>query len=274
MQAMQQTYLLAAALSIAACLLAPAALAQGPISGFKGPRGTTDLAINYGTESFSTYLFGTAERRTPLTTESFNLFVEHNFTDTLALVFNLPYVWIDEANRGLQDANLFLKYRNKHQQYSHGYLNLITSVGLTFPASAYPTDTDTPIGIRALAFHGRFSAQYASYGGFFVQLQSGLDFRLVEEMQVALPVLLRAGYGGRYYYVEGWLEQFITLNDAVDEQITGGAGSDWTRLGATLYLPMTPKIGAVLGGAWIVQGRNIGLSARWNAGLVYRLARR
>jgi hypothetical protein len=271
---MKKTYWLATALALSFFFASPAALAQGPLSGFKGARGVTDFALNYGTESFSTYLFGKEERRSLLTTQSFNLFAEHNFTDTMALVFNLPYVWIDEANRGLQDANLFLKYRNKHQQYTGGYLNLMTSVGLTFPASAYPKDTETPIGIRALAFHGRFSAQYTSYNGFFAQVQSGLDFRLVEELQVAWPILLRAGYGGRYYYLEGWLEQFTTLNDAADTQISGGAGSDWTRLGATLYLPLARHIGAVLGGAWILQGRNIGLSSRWNTGLVYRLERK
>lgn len=246
------------------------AFGQGPISGFKGPGGITDFALSYATETFGTYRFGREERNQPLTTESWNLFVEHNFTDTLSLVVSLPYLWIDEENRGLQDANLFLKYRNVYRPARRGYLNLLTAVGLSFPASAYPKDTGSPIGTRAIAFQGRFSGQYAFHSGLFFQLQSGFDFRLLEELQVAMPILFRAGFGARYYYLEGWLEQFYTFNEAVDTQLSGGAGSDWTRLGATIYVPVIRNTGIVLGGAWVVNGRNIGLSTRWNVGLVYR----
>lgn len=49
-------------------LLRPAlAIGQGPISGFKGPRGITDFALSYATETFGSYLFGKEERNQPLT---------------------------------------------------------------------------------------------------------------------------------------------------------------------------------------------------------------
>ncbi len=253
------------------CLLPAGLLAQGPISGFMPQPKATDIALSYSTESFNSYLFGTEEERERLTTESLNLFIEHGFTDTVSLVINIPYLWIDETNRGLQDGGVFLKYRNQYKEYTAGYLNLLTSVGLSAPMSGYPKDTETPIGQRAITFQGRFSGQYVSYSGFFFQLQSGVDFRIVEELQSAIPILFRAGYGATRYYVEGWMESYNTLNSGVDTQISGGAGSDWLRIGGTVYIPVVPSFGIVLGGARTLSGRNIGLSTRWNVGGVYRM---
>ncbi|MCO6480641.1 MAG: hypothetical protein J5I94_28630 [Phaeodactylibacter sp.] len=247
--------------------------AQGPISGFMPGRGVTDIAWGYSTESFSSYQFGDEKRSSRLTTESLNLFIEHGFTDTLSLVANIPYLWIDEENRGLQDGGLFIKYRNQYKEYTSGYLNLITSVGLSFPLSGYPKDTETPIGLRAINFQVRFQAQYVSFSGLFFQLQSGLDFQFLEELRPAVPILFRTGYGARRYYVEAWAESYNTLNSGVDTQVSGGSGAQWFRIGGTLYVPLAAGFGIVAGGSRILSGRNIGLSTRWNAGVVYRWMR-
>lgn len=249
------------------------ARAQGPISGFMPGRGVTDIALGYSTESFSRYVFGDEQRDARLTTESMNLFVEHGFTDTLSLVANIPYLWIDEENRGLQDGGLFIKYRNQHKQYATGYLNLITSLGLSFPLSGYPRDTDTPIGLRALNFQARFQGQYVSSFGLFFQLQSGVDFQFLEELLPAVPILFRTGFGARRYFAEAWIESYNTINSGADTQVSGGSGSQWLRIGGTLYVPVIAGIGLVFGGARILSGRNIGLSTRWNAGVVYRWER-
>ncbi|MCO6491606.1 MAG: hypothetical protein J5I98_24535 [Phaeodactylibacter sp.] len=249
------------------------ARAQGPISGFMPGRGVTDIALGYSTESFSRYMFGDEERGARLTTESMNLFVEHGFTDTLSLVANIPYLWIDEENRGLQDGGFFIKYRNQHKQYPTGYLNLITSFGLSFPLSGYPRDTDTPIGLRALNFQARFQGQYVSNFGLFFQLQSGVDFQFLEELLPAVPILFRTGFGARRYFVETWIESYNTINSGADTQVSGGSGSQWLRIGGTLYVPVIAGIGLVFGGARILSGRNIGLSTRWNTGVVYRWER-
>lgn len=244
--------------------------AQGPISGFMAGRGVTDIALGYSTESFSSYMFGSEERDSRLTTESMNLFIEHGFTDSLALVANIPYVWIDEENRGLQDGGIFIKFRNQYKEYPSGYLNLITSVGLSFPISGYPKDTETPIGLRAINFQSRFQGQYASASGLFFQLQSGADFQFLEELRPAIPILFRTGYGARRYFVEAWIESYNTVNSGVDIQVSGGSGAQWLRIGGALYVPVIANFGIVLGGARILSGRNIGLSTRWNVGVVYR----
>lgn len=244
--------------------------AQGMISGFMNAKGTLDIAPGYGYEHFDEYLFGEERRERPLTTRSYNLFAEYSMTDHGSLVLNIPYLHITEEVNGVQDGSLFIKVRNGLRKFSSGRLNTITAVGLTVPLSAYPTNVETPLGYGAVQFQGRLVLQYNTDYGFFFHLQSGADFRFLSPLQTSVPILARAGFGSTYYFVEGWVEWYNTLNNAVDQQITGGAGSDWTRLGATLYIPIYQGIGLAGNLAYIVGGRNIGLSSRYGFSLVYR----
>ncbi|WP_350177636.1 hypothetical protein [Phaeodactylibacter sp.] len=244
--------------------------AQGMINGFMNPKGTLDIAPGYGYEHFDEYRFGNETRQRELTTISYNLFAEYSMTDHGSLVINIPYLYINENINGVQDGSIFIKIRNGLREFSSGRLNTITAVGLTTPLSAYPTTVETPIGYGAVQFQGRLALQYNTDYGFFFHLQSGADFRFLSPLQTSIPVLARMGFGNAHYFVEGWVEWYNTLNNAVDQQITGGSGSDWTRLGATLYIPVYKGIGLAGNLAYITGGRNIGLSSRYGFSLVYR----
>lgn len=248
--------------------------AQGMISGFMNPKGTLDLAPGYGYEHFDEYLFGTEPAPRSLTTRSYNLFAEYSMTDHGSLVLNIPYLYINEDINGVQDGSIFIKIRNGLRKFSSGRLNTITAVGLSVPLSAYPTTVETPLGYGAVQFQGRLALQYNTNYGFFFHVQSGADFRFLSPLQTSIPVLVRAGFGSTYYFIEGWAEWYNTLNNAVDQQVTGGSGSDWTRLGATLYIPVYQGLGIAGNLAYIVDGRNIGLSSRYGFSLVYRLQSR
>jgi len=255
-------------------LLPALGFSQGPISGFMLDKGTHDFAINIATEHFDTYIFGEEKRNQSLTAQSVSLFYEHGLSSRASIVFTAPYLHIDEVNSGLQDGSLFVKIRTRRSEVGKaksGRLNTITAVGITTPLSGYPTDTESPIGAGAFSFQGRYVIQYNSNYGFFAHLQTGLDFRLVETLQTAMPVLLRAGFGAKHYFLEGWLEWYNTFNNGVDENITGGSGSDWWRVGGSLYVPVYSGLGIVGGFAKIFDGNNIGLSDRYHVGLVYRL---
>ncbi len=245
--------------------------AQGPISGFMPFAGQTDLALSYSGERFDTYLFGREKQDISLQTRSYNLFLEHGLSRRSALVLTIPYLSIDDENKGLQDGSIHLKYRNYHDVSSLGELSLITGIGLSFPLSQYPTDTQNPIGQRATTFSGRFLAQYKFNSGLFVHLQSGLDFRLIPEAQSAIPFLFRMGYGAPWFYVDGWLEYFHTFNNGIDSSIGAGSGSRWLRTGGTFFVPVTPYFGLFIGGALVLSGQNIGLIRRWNIGGVLKL---
>jgi len=264
--------------AIARCLLLPFLLltacplfAQGPISGFMPERGRMDAALGYAYEQYDQYYFGEELQEASNITRAYNLFLEYGFSDTFSIVANIPYLWIDQTNRGLQDASLAIKYRNTHKQHPRGSHSIITSAGIRFPVSTYPTGTENPIGEGATVFQGRLVGQYNWNNGMFLHLQSGLDLEVVPQSQISLPLLLRGGWGLTRWYFEIWLENRHTFDAGVDEQIGAGAGSSWLRFGGALYYAVGPKFGLLLGGARFISGRNIGMANRINTGLVYKL---
>ncbi|MEN0002630.1 MAG: transporter [Bacteroidota bacterium] len=234
-------------------------------------RKVTDFALNYGYESYDQYFFGSEKQAASNTIQSLSLFIEHGISNRASVVFTVPYIWIDSENEGIQDAILAIKYRNQRKTYDNGNLNFITSIGLSVPASAYDAETDNPIGNRNFTFQGRFLMQYNFNYGFFIHLQSGIDFQFAPVSRSALPLLFRTGFGAKYFYVDGWIEYFTTFNAGADTQLTGGSGSQWWRLGLTGYAPIYKGLGAFVGWAYIPTGKNIGQSHRLNTGIVYKL---
>lgn len=251
--------------------LSSTALAQGPITGFMPGAGVTDIAPGYSYESFNRYFFGRDRRFAENTLQTLSMFVEHGFSDSVSIVLNLPYIWNRFGQSSLQDATIALKYRNMHRQYERGSFSLIGSAGITFPASSYPTDVAVPIGIRATTLQARIVGQYNSHAGWFLHAQTGYELRILPDALHAVPILLRAGFGARHYYVEGWVEWFNTLGAGSDDSINAGRGSDWLRAGGVLYVPLTRSFGVFGGGAYIFSGRNIGQSTRLNTGVVWKL---
>lgn len=246
---------------------------QGPIGGFPVNKGEIAIAPAYSSEHYSTYFGegGTPEDR-EITTTSYSLFVEAGLTDNTALVATLPYLQINDEAGSLQDASLWIKYKNLDQRTDKGAHRFFTAVGLSFPVGNYATMGNTALGQRASVFQGRLVYQYQFDSGFFVHAQTGIDFQFAPESRASLPVLLRTGYGARYFYVEGWLEFISALEKGSDLQTaTAGTGSSWRRAGGTLYVPVTPWAGVVAGGAYVLGGEFIGKSLRYNLGFVLKL---
>ena len=247
------------------------AWAQGPISGFMQGRGVTDIALAYSGESYNSYFFGKEEQSISNELTSWSLFLEHGFSDSFALVLTVPYIKIDEVNKGIQDGIIAIKYRNQNKRYQSSSLSMITSVGVSFPMSGYSKDTDNPIGIRATTFQGRFLVQQQFDFGFFYQIQTGIDFRLIPNALSSLPVLFRFGYGARKFYFDGWLEIYRSFNAGIDQSLQGGSGSSWVKVGGTFFYPITSSLGSFAGIARFLSAENVGLSTRWNVGLIYKI---
>ena len=254
------------------CLL-DALSAQGPIDGYMKGKGNFDLALTYSREQYDTYLFGREKQAVSNSAQSVSLFYTLGLNEQMDLVFTLPYIRTDADNKNLQDAVLALKYRNKKLETKNGHWSVITAIGASFPASGYSAATANPIGQRATVFQVRLLSQYLDYGGFFIMAQSGFDFRMIPQQQLGLPLILRMGYGNKYFYIDGWVDHFRTFDQGVDASISAGEGSVWWKLGSTLYVPVTPFLGGVLGYAKILGGENIGLSSRFNIGLVWKYDR-
>lgn len=251
----------------------PHVFGQGPITGFMPGGKGTDLALTYSHEGYDQYFFGQERQSIDYQVQSLSLFVEHGITDSLSVVLNLPYLYADELNKGLQDGAVWAKYRNGYDQFASGRLTQITAVGLSFPLSRYPVMTDNPIGLRSTIIQGRYLGQFQFNNGLFVNLQAGFDFQISPNNQTAIPVLARTGWGSATFYVEAWLEYYHTFESGTDLQIQGGQGSRWWRTGGVLYYALTDDFGVFLGGAYILSGRNIGQSVRINTGVVYKWKR-
>ncbi len=247
------------------------ALSQGAIDGFMKGKKQADIALTYSYESYDRYYFGTELRHQSTTTQTLNLYATYGLHDALNLVVVVPYMWTNPETRSLQDAILALKYRGDLDRYERGELAKITSFGLSFPLGDYDPEAAQPIGQKATVFILRHLWQYKHDGGFFAHLQSGFDFRIIPESQFAIPAILRMGYGHRKFYFDLWLEGFLTPSAGVDARVNAGEGSSYLRFGGTFYCPLTPWLGAFIGGAHFITGKNIGKASRINVGTVLRL---
>ncbi len=257
-----------------ALLLLPFILsAQGPISGFPTPKGEVAVALTYSNDRYDEYLTadGIPEAR-DIETVSYSLFLEAGLSDNTALVATLPYMRANDRPASLQDGSLWLKYMNLDARKESGSHRVFTAIGLSFPVGSYETAGITALGQRATVFQGRLVYQYQFDGGLFLSAQSGIDFQFAPESRSAWPLLLRSGYGNRWFYVEGWWESVRALESGTAVQsATAGTGSSWRRVGATLYLPVVKWLGVVGGGAWVTGGEFIGRSNRYNLGVVLKI---
>ncbi|MBC6993848.1 hypothetical protein QWY85_20640 [Neolewinella lacunae] len=252
--------------------LAGVAYAQGPISGFPVAKGETAIALGYSREAFDVYLLPEDQRENrEVTTVGYSLFLERGMSDNTSLVATLPYLRANDRPGSLQDASLWLKYLNLENRAGRACHRLFTAVGLSFPVGNYETAGITALGQRALVFQGRLAYQYQHDSGWFLHGQTGIDFQFSPASQTAWPVLLRTGYGGKYFYVEGWAEFVTALAGGAGPMTAAvGTGSSWQRLGATLYIPLQDWVGVVAGGAWVLDGEFIGKSERVNLGVVFK----
>jgi len=263
-------FLLALSLSIFCFLLPKNVEAQGPISGFLPPKGEMAVALSYGKEQFDTYFGPDGKESLELETRFYNFFFEHGLSEQMSMVASLPWMQTDEDNQGLQDGNLWIKYRNQRTDFQRHSSSFFTAVGLSLPIGNYTTGERASLGRRATVFQGRFVWQLDHQSGWFAHIQSGIDFQLVPEATAVWPIVVRAGYGAPYFYVEGWLSSVKSLNETLDNTLTTGAGSSWTRVGGTFYVPLRKWVGVHAGLAYILSGTNIGQSRRWNVGVVVK----
>jgi len=247
--------------------------AQGPISGFPTPKGETAFALSYSKENYDTYLLpDNDEEAREIETISYSLFVETGLNSNTSLVATLPYLRTNQRMGSLQDASLWLKYMNLDRRAGRGAHRVFTGVGLSFPVGNYETDGIAALGQRATIFQGRLVYQFQHDSGWFLSAISGIDFQFSPEARSVWPLLLRTGYGGKYFYVEAWFERVTALEsgDAAQTAIAG-TGSSWRRIGGTLYVPATRWLGFQVGGAWVTGGTFIGRSSRLNTGVIFKL---
>ena len=246
-----------------------AANAQGPIDGFMKRAKETDFALTYSYENYDQYWFGSELEDRTLEIQSINLFIAHALGRRFNLIASIPYMKT-QTEQGLQDAILALKFINKKHEYTHGKLTRLSALGFSFPLGDYDNEVENPLGARTVNFMLRHVVQYQSNQGWFAHLQSGIEFQLVPISRLGIPLVARAGWGGKRIYVDFWWEFFHTFNGGVNQTIGSGEGSQWSRIGGTFYVAINDHIGVFIGAAETLSGKNIGKASRINTGLVLK----
>ncbi|MEL7220999.1 MAG: transporter [Bacteroidota bacterium] len=254
-------------------VLALNGFAQGPVNGFMPQDGQVDLALTYSTEQYDNFWAGDgSNEERSLEGFSYSAFLEYGLDAKTSLVFTVPYIEHNSLNKGWQDASIWFKYRNERTEKQQGISQFITAIGLSVPVSQYPNDNPLAIGRRSTTFQGRLIWQYNANYGWFINIQSGIDFQFAPIAQGAAPFLIRGGLGTSRFYTDIWLERYQSLNATADiNNLAAGTGSSWTKSGFTFYVPIQNWVGIFTSGAIILGGRNIGQSRRINLGAVFRL---
>jgi hypothetical protein len=250
--------------------------AQGPLDGYLKGAKNIDFALSGSVETSDIYYFGDQKQDLINRFESLNLFAEWGISDSLDLVFTLPYLrtpkcdTCSDFNQGFQDASLFAKFKLFKKEKPDARFKLLGAIGGTIPVSNYQTGIERPIGIGATVLQAKGIVQYDWFSGPFIHLQSGVEMRISPDFLTSIPVLLRVGYAGKYIFAEAWFEYFQSINSGVDQTVMAGNGSSWQKIGASVYVPILPVFGVSLGTAHIINGINIGLSSRYSVAAVYR----
>ncbi|MEZ4981077.1 MAG: hypothetical protein R2769_05710 [Saprospiraceae bacterium] len=200
-------------------------LAQGPLDGYFKGAGHIDFALSGSVETSDIYYFGDQRQDLKNRFESLNLFADWGISDSLDLVFTLPYLrtpkcdTCSDFNQGFQDASLFAKFKLFKKEKPDARFKLLGALGGTLPVSNYQTGIERPIGIGATVLQAKGIAQYEWYSGPFVHLQSGVEMRISPDFLTSIPVLLRLGYAGKFIFAEAWFEYFQSINSGVDQTV-------------------------------------------------------
>jgi len=271
--------------------------AQGPLDGYLKGKGTLDLVPSFSFNTAKTFAgANNLLYNEPFRGNNLSIFAEYGLTDNFDLVANGSYIFT-EAQNGLQDGGLFVKYRPVYADLGHsGKLGILMGLGATFPMSNYEVIAAGALGQKAVTVPAKLIVQYETPIGFFLNLTGGYNWRLDQlresditavrrlrpDFEPTDPVnfatfLFKAGFPTKHFYVDAWIEQQITRGGAnytpkiVD--LPQAYGVSYTQAGGTLYYSDNGRTGFFISGGHIFSGSNVSKITRITAGLVLKFKR-
>ena len=296
---MQHPYLSTFLAGVAALCLSTAAQAQSLISGFMAGKGHGSVVFTGTAERYrNVFLAPEKVDAVPIYREvrvsSVSLFANYGITDKIEAVVSLPFIESSgRANRvvldslgaayvnsrsGLQDLSLMVKFKAFSAPVGSSQLDLLGAVGVSTPASSYQSKADLgyiiAIGNRATKYNVLGTAQLRMPSGMFVMGQAGYSAR-TNPVPDAFVADAKVGYAGLKFYAEAWaaLQQSSSKGtDILQPGFTGlftATRVNYTRVGISLYKPISNGVGVILGASQYVAGRNVGQSTGVSAGVSY-----
>ncbi len=276
--------------------------AQILTSGFYPNKGQLTIAPSFNYKRSNSFFEGTALApgnpggAGDLRANIVNLYAEYGITDKLSVDLSVPYIAIEAANgaltldeedqfegayaSGVQDLNLFAKYKLYENHSDAGCIKIGAAAGVGFPLSDYEPRGVVSIGNKAKTVNIDGIFQYEFPFNLFVEAQGGYSYKDSDGLDVpnAFAYGFKIGYFSEHFY----LHTEIDIQDSIDGLDIGGPGFrgpgdlpntevDYTLLNFTLYVPVYKDIiGLSTGYSNVIAGRNANKETTISVGLVYK----
>ncbi|RMA57063.1 transporter [Ulvibacter antarcticus] len=245
---------------------------QGKIDGFYRGKGNTTAVFGLGFEDNKNYFIGEEKSDISRSLYYVNLYGAHGITEDFDVSLSIPFL-SSNKNSGLQDMLLFLKYRVFQKEIGKGNLQLSLAGGFSTPLSDYELGGLNDIGQQATVIESRAMVHYQWHSGWFTTLQSGYSYKF-EETPSSLPITFKAGKAaGKWYYDMYYDYQHsfggIDYRGTPSPQNFKEFGSDFHKIGSTVYRSLGKNFGGFISLSYVLSGRNVFQGPGYGLGLVY-----
>ena len=258
----------------------------------------------YSYSSWKNYWEGTLKRDNQnlgkVSTQMFGLMGNYGVTRKLNLLFAVPYVKTKASAgtlhgmKGVQDLNLFAKWRPVQKKMGGGKLSIFGIAGVSFPLSKYVADfLPLSIGLHSKTASARVMADYQK-GNLFATASATYVLRdnikidrtsyyttethLTNEVEMpdGASFNFRAGFRNHRLIAEAVVNNWTTLGgfDITRNNMPFPSNRmNATTIGVNVkyVLPSLPQLSIVAGGNTTVAGRNMGQATTVYGSLFYVL---
>lgn len=265
--------------ALALSLITSATLAQGPIDGYSKGKNNLDVGFGYTLEKGNDFYAGKKLAGFSRDIESYNLFAIYGITNRLDVQVSTPYI-INGNEKNFQDGSIYLKYKAISSQRSFGTLEVFPAIGFYQPLSNYQTEGLNALGQDNNSFDMRLVVQQNIKNGLFVAVQGGYLIK-TDPTPNAYSTSLKVGFAKGRFYTDAWFESYQAIGGTdyrgVDDKAPTaerggfrGLGFGYTKVGLTGYYTIINKLGAYVGLASTLSGRNADKSNRISLGIVIK----
>lgn len=249
-------------------------MAQGAISGFYNAKGSTTLVLGVGFEDSKNYFIGREKSDLSRNLYSISIFGIYGISDRFNLQAALPYLSSGEQS-GLQDAQVFIKYKTAAWQRETSKLELSFGAGFSTNVSNYRLGGLNDLGQRAKILDTRALLHYQQNSGWFANVQSGFSFKF-EEVPNSFPFTFKFGKASAKSYFDFWYD-FQYAFGGIDYRGTPFPqnfrefGVTFHKVGGTYHFPLSKKSGIYISPSYTISGRNVFQGFAYHAGFTYQL---
>ncbi len=277
--------------------------AQMPDDGWTMRRGELCLVADYMQSSFTEYWEGKRLRENlnlgKFTSKVVMPMIGYGITDKLTAFAGLPY--IDNSSdagtmtgkKGWQDLSLELKYLLLNKDRKNWNYKLFATAGFSFPVTDYAPDfLPFSIGLGTKNLEGRLVGHFVYATKWFATIQTGYVFRsnitvdrqsyYTDEQhnsdEMRIPNIwdgsIRLGYDVSRFRADvhfNWSQCTSGSDMRRNDMPYPGNEMDMGAIGVSglLWIPGIDGLAVHAGADQVVDGRNVGKSFTWMAGLQY-----